>query len=84
MLTVLFAEDEGARILCDGGKIAESAYAGPSGTTVIVENLFYLTPARKKFLKSKAAESRALRETMLKIALCRPATAFVVVINGRL
>lgn len=47
-----------------------------TGTQVIVRNLFYNVPARKKFLKSDLTEFRYISETMLKLALSRPDVRF--------
>ena len=57
-----------------GTEIGE--HAGPAGTTVIVENLFYNVPARKKFLKSARTELRLVREAVMKIAIPNPDIAF--------
>jgi DNA mismatch repair protein MutL len=68
--------ETGARMVCREGSIEVSDYAGPRGTAVVVENLFYSTPARKKFLKGKAAELRNIKNVFLKIALAHPGTSF--------
>ncbi|GAB1430588.1 DNA mismatch repair endonuclease MutL [Ignavibacteria bacterium] len=52
-------------------------YSAETGTQVIVRNLFYNVPARKKFLKSDLTEFRYISETMLKLALSRPDIRFV-------
>jgi DNA mismatch repair protein MutL len=69
-------EDMGARLSGEGNGFQVAAYAGEAGTTVIVENLFYNIPARKKFLKSARAELRAVRETLLRSAIPHPDIAF--------
>lgn len=51
------------------------------GTTVLVEDLFFNTPARKKFLKQSASESGRINEFLTKLALSRPSIAFKM-ING--
>lgn len=51
------------------------------GTTVLVEDLFFNTPARKKFLKQSASESSKINEYLTKLALSRPSIAFKL-ING--
>jgi DNA mismatch repair protein MutL len=49
----------------------------PAGTQVIIKNLFYNVPARKKFLKSDIVEFRHISETMIRFALSRPEIRFV-------
>ncbi len=51
------------------------------GTTVLVEDLFFNTPARKKFLKQASSESGKISEFLMKLALSRPSIAFKL-ING--
>jgi DNA mismatch repair protein MutL len=58
-------------------------YAGPAGTSVIVENLFYNVPARKKFLKSAKSEGRLAREAFLRIAMAHHDIAFSFEADGR-
>ncbi len=69
-------EDTGAKLVCFNEITEMSDYAGAAGTTVIIENLFYNIPARKKFLKSRAAELRKIREAILKTALAKPGISF--------
>lgn len=54
-----------------------------SGTEIIVEDLFYNLPARKKFLSSDASETRRITSAIQGFALAWPQTAFVVRTNGR-
>ncbi len=76
-------EDTGARITSHNNKTEQMDYAGQHGTTVIVENLFYNVPARKKFLKSKSAELRKIREIFLKIAIANSGTGFTFSADGK-
>ncbi len=64
--------DEGAKLVSDDN-ISVLPFAGPVGTTVIVEHIFYNTPARKKFLKARSTEIRLIRESFIKIAIANPA-----------
>lgn len=57
---------------------------GNVGTTVIVEDLFYNTPARKKFLKKPTAESAQIHNILVKLALSHPGIAFKLINNNRL
>ncbi len=56
---------------------------GPAGTRVVVTDLFYATPARRKFLKSPRAESDACEASLRRLALSAPAIAFCLTIDGR-
>ncbi len=77
-------EGEGTRLVVTGGKLtAVEACARRRGTTICVRNLFFNTPARAKFLRSVAAEMRAISEVVTTLALAYPATAFRLDSNGR-
>jgi DNA mismatch repair protein MutL len=67
----------GKEIHCEGGWIKEEkAVARPVGTTVRVEDLFFNTPARKKFLKSASAETTYCLQNFHRLALSSPSTSF--------
>ncbi|HEY7573899.1 MAG TPA: DNA mismatch repair endonuclease MutL, partial [Thermoanaerobaculia bacterium] len=75
---------EAVRLTVDyGGRPAEEPAARPRGTDVLVEGLFAKTPARRKFLSSAEAESRAIAAAVTKAALGNPAVAFSLRTNGR-
>ncbi|MFZ4573158.1 MAG: DNA mismatch repair endonuclease MutL [Phycisphaerales bacterium] len=57
--------------------------AGPRGTCVSVKNLFFNTPARRKFLKTVPTEQERCTEVMRAVALAHPAVGFKVVCDGR-
>ncbi len=66
----------------DGGGDAECAETGGNvGTTVIVENLFFNVPARRKFLRTPSTEGRYISELLTKLSLSRPDVR-VKLING--
>lgn len=74
----------GTEIRLSGGRRTYLAPVGtPDGTTVIVSRLFFNTPARRKFLKSEAAERRAIAELVTKLALAHPGIQFVLTAEGR-
>lgn len=74
----------GIRYRIEGGKELSFDEAGiPNGTTFLVRNLFFNTPARKKFLKSPLAEQGAVTELMEKLILSHPEIAFKYIINGK-
>jgi DNA mismatch repair protein MutL len=74
----------GGRITAEGGTITEPVPCGcPSGTTVEVRNLFFNTPARRKFLKTAATEISHITEQVARIALASPGVAFKVSHNGK-
>ncbi|MCU4158672.1 DNA mismatch repair endonuclease MutL [Acidiphilium sp. AL] len=76
-------QDVAARITVAGGAVGEVApVAAPFGTRAIVEDLFYATPARRKFLRSTAAETAACVEAVRHLALAAPEVAFALSIDG--
>jgi DNA mismatch repair protein MutL len=64
------------------GGAAKPAARAP-GTTVLVEDLYFNTPARKKFLRTEQTEFGHCEETFRRIALARPEVAFTLKHNGR-
>ena len=74
----------GTRYVIEGGeeKILEEVGC-PSGTTFLVRNLFYNTPARKKFLKSAVTEGGHINELLERLALSRPEISFKYMNNGK-
>lgn len=66
-------DTEGTRVVLEAGEIQDMLPAGcPEGTTMIVRDLFYNTPARLKFLKSDRSEAAACVQAALRCALGRP------------
>lgn len=77
------ADDElGTKLVIDGGKISDTHEIGCKvGTTILVEDLFFNTPARLKFLKATPTEANKISDFVVKLALSRPEIAFRF-ING--
>jgi DNA mismatch repair protein MutL len=74
----------GAEIRAEGATLGEPAPAARApGTTVAVEDLYFNTPARRKFLKSEPTELGHCDEVFRRIALARPQVAFSLRHNGR-
>lgn len=72
------------RVDVDGGEVvAREAAARAPGTTVEVRELFFNTPARRKFLHSAGGELRASIRMIESYALAKPGTAFRLVVDGR-
>lgn len=74
----------GARVVIDGGRMRDVKDAAhPRGTTIIVRDLFYNVPARRKFLRSEATESFHLTNLVTHYALAHPEISFTFSNNGR-
>ena len=66
------------------GNISEiEETASNQGTTIIVENLFFNTPVRYKFLKNDATETRYIREWVQKVSLANSDRSFKLIIDGK-
>ena len=75
---------EGTEVAIDGGKMLSSRPAGCApGTEIIVRDLFFNTPARKKFLRSPSTEEHHIAEMMTNVALAHPDVAFELKLGGR-
>jgi DNA mismatch repair protein MutL len=85
-LELVTSEDEGdgTRLVVAGGRLEKvESVARQRGTTVAVRTLFYNTPARRKFLRSVASESRAAYEAVATLALAHPEAGFDLLLDGR-
>ena len=75
--------ETGTKITIHGGEIIDQTEtACADGTVFTIRNLFYNTPARRKFLKSSAAEAAVITETMYRMALSRVDVAFKYINNS--
>ena len=73
----------GTRILITGGKLIGTGGTGaPDGTSILVEDLFFNIPARKKFQKSKNTELAHIHDILEGICLAHPEIAFHLTYNG--
>ncbi|MEA2553586.1 MAG: mismatch repair protein MutL [Fimbriimonadaceae bacterium] len=85
-LTLSSATQDGLKAVLriDGGDVeVPEGKAGPKGTEISVEDLFYNTPARLKFLKSDTTELGAVIETLSRYAIGFPGVAFTLSHNGQ-
>ena len=75
---------EGSEVIIHGGKMISSRPAGCApGTEIIVRDLFFNTPARKKFLRSAGTEEHHIAEMMTSLALAHPEISFELRIDNR-
>lgn len=84
LLTRSADEEFATSIRIDGGEQTECQQTGgQAGTTVIVENLFFNVPARRKFLRTNATEGRYINELLTRLALSRPDVRFKLTSNDK-
>ena len=77
-------EDLGTSLSMEGGLVMSKDQAGcPLGTTLVVRDLFYNTPARLKFMKRDAAEGAAVFALVQKLALSHPEVAVKFIRDGK-
>ena len=73
----------GIRLIMHGGRVVSNETAGANaGTTIVVEDLFYNTPARRKFMGSDAREGAAVTELIQQYAICYSGIRFMLIRNG--
>jgi len=73
----------GSMLIAEAGKVVDISEVGTSdGTTIVVENLFYNVPARRKFLKRDAAETASAVAMVERIALSCPNVSIQMLIDG--
>jgi len=78
------AADVGTEIIVDGGKIKKVSEIGaPPGTMVTVKQLFFNTPARRKFLKSIGTEMSHIADIVASTAVAQPAVRFKLIHNSK-
>lgn len=78
-------DGSGTRLVVEGGKVIENAtIARARGTTIEVRDLFFNTPARRKFMRAAATEASHVSEAVVRLALARPDVGFNLRSSGRL
>lgn len=83
MVTRTAEEVSGVKLVLHGGRVVSKERTGcNTGTTVIVEDLFYNTPARRKFMKTDAREASAITELIQQYAVCYAGIRFMMISNG--
>ncbi len=84
LITRLHEEDSGAEVVVRGGEILVAREKGaPGGTSILVEDLFFNTPVRKRFAKSLQRELAQIYRIVEGFCLSHPGTGFRLVHNGR-
>ncbi|MBS4535972.1 DNA mismatch repair endonuclease MutL [Clostridium sp. D2Q-14] len=84
LITKTDDNDVGKSIEIHGGILKRELDTGaPKGTTIIVKNVFYNTPVRKKFLKSDGSESAKISDIINKLAMCNPDISFNYIKDNR-
>ena len=83
LLTRTAEDAEGTSLRLEAGKLLSCESAGcPVGTTIVVRDLFYNTPARMKFMKRDSVEASAVASTVQKQALAHPEISFRLIKDG--
>lgn len=84
LITKTDADPEATRVIVEGGKLIDVKDAARDrGTTISVRDLFFNTPARRKFMRSEATENYHLTGIVTHYALAHPEIAFTMTNNGR-
>lgn len=85
MVTRTSDQQHGMQIKLVGGKVESKKMVGcPIGTTIIVKNLFFNTPARLKFMKSNGAETMKITEIITRLSLSNPNISFKYINNNNI
>ena len=84
MITKVPGDLTGLRYVIESGAEKEAEEVGaPDGTTILVRNLFYNVPARRKFLKTAQTEAGYITDAMEHLSLSHPGISFKYVVNGQ-
>lgn len=83
MVTRVRDKAAGSRLMLHGGRVISNETAGANpGTTIVVEDLFYNTPARRKFMGSDAREGSQIIDLIEQYAVCYSDIKFMMIRNG--
>ncbi len=83
IITKTAEAESGSMLVSEGGKILDISEVGSSqGTTVVVEDLFFNVPARRKFLKKDSTEAMNCAALVEKVALSRPDISIQLLVDG--
>ena len=74
---------EGAKVKVVDGEISVDSAACPKGTTIVVKDLFYNTPARKKHLRTNSSEASKISDIIIKYSLTNPLVYFRLTVDGK-
>ena len=84
LLTRLRGSDEGVSLVLEAGTVVSDDPAGcPEGSTIVVRDLFYNTPARLKFMKKDSAEGSAVTAAVIRCALSHPEVSLRYLRDGK-
>jgi len=84
LITKNEADEFATKVIIEGGRLLDVGDAGrDGGTTIIVRDLFFNTPARRKFMRSEATENYHLTSIVTHYSLAHPGIAFSLKNNGR-
>ena len=85
MITRERGASEGVSLAVEAGEVLDVSPAGaPEGTTIVVRDLFFNTPARMKFMKSDRAEGSGVASAVMRCALSRPDVSVRFIKDGRI
>lgn len=85
LITKRSCDRTGTRLIIHGGEVISNQPTGcPDGTTMIISDLFYNTPARLKFMKSDSAESNLIIDMISRFALAYKDVSFRLINNGKI
>lgn len=78
------SDNDGICVTCEGGEILSSAVSGvPDGTVIEVRDLFYNTPARRKFLKKASVEGGYISDIISRYIFAHPEISFKLIRDGK-